>query len=115
MGIFNFLAMADNYESRKVDRYDAPWGFVSTVYVNDASKPYETAVKHGDYNSGEMVIVETYDSKERAAEGHARWVATMTTDPLPDKLVDGSLAGVAELLDIFSGDNEWRLYERESN
>lgn len=81
--------------------------------MNDAAKPYETAVEHRDYNSGKMVIVETYDTKGEAAEGHARWVATMTTDVLPDKLVDRGLAGIAELYDALSGDNEWRIHKRE--
>lgn len=42
--MFNFLSMADNYESRKVGRFELTVGFVSTAYVNDADQDYETAV-----------------------------------------------------------------------
>lgn len=105
--------MANNYNSRKVGRFDADWGFVSTAYVTDASKPYETAVKHRDYNNGLMVIVEPYDTKEEAEVGHARWVQTMTTEPLPDQLVDRGLSGVSELVDVFDDEN-WRVFPRSA-
>ena len=112
MGMFDFFSMYDNYEDRKVGRYDADWGFVSTAYVNDAAKPFETAVQHRDYNNGKMVIVEPYDTKEEAELGHARWVETMTAEMLPERLVDRGLSGVGELCDVFSGD-EWRIFERQ--
>jgi hypothetical protein len=112
MGMFDFFLMADNYEQRKVGRLDADWGFVSTAYVNDADKPYETAIKHRDYNGGKMVIVEPYDTRDEAVTGHERWVATMTSPTLPDRLVDKGRAELAQLIDAFSGDNEWRIKER---
>lgn len=111
MGMFDFLT-ADSYEQRKIGRFDADWGFVSTAYVNDADKPYETAVKHRDYNGGKMVIVEPYDTREEALAGHGRWTAAMTGPALPDKLVDNGRAGLAQLIDVLSGDNEWRVKER---
>ena len=61
--MFEFL-MAAPYEDRKVARYDATWGFISTVSVNDGNQPYETAVEHSAYNDGDMVIVQAYDTKE---------------------------------------------------
>ena len=110
--MFNFLTMSD-YGSRKVGRHEADWGYISTAYVNDAEKPYETAVCHKDYNDGKMVIVEPYDTREEAETGHARWVATMTGDVLPDRLVDRGLSGVSQILDTLSDDNEWRIFGRE--
>jgi hypothetical protein len=113
MSIFDFFLMMDNYEARKIGKFDATWGFISTCYVNDADKDYETAVKHRDYNEGKIVIVETYDTHHEATLGHERWVTTMTSDKLPDKLVDSGSAGVAKMLDLCVGDNEWRIKERE--
>lgn len=113
MGMFDFLLMGDNYESRKVGRFDAEWGFISTAYVNDAEQPYETAVEHREYNNGKIVIVEGYDTRQEALEGHSRWVATMTAETLPDKLVDRGSAGIAQMIDLFAGDNEWRIKSRE--
>lgn len=115
MGMFDFLLMADNYEQRKVARFDADWGFISTAYVNDAARPYETAVEHRQYNDGKMVIVAAYDTKEEAQAGHNHWVRVMTADTLPDRLVDRGEAELAELVDVFRGDNEWRIKERSSS
>lgn len=89
--------MAGNYDSRKVARDEFPWGFISTAYVNDGSKPYETAVEHPDYNAGSMVIVESYDTKVEAKRGHKKWVKRMTGKPLPVILFDCCNAGVAQL------------------
>lgn len=108
MGMFDFFSMADNYEQRKVGRFDADWGFVSTCEVNDADKPYETAVEHPDYNDGEMVIVETYDTRDEAEHGHARWVDTMTAEVLPETLRDNGSAEIAMMLDAVAGDDDWR-------
>src|SRR4051794_13089256 len=95
--MFEFLLDAGNYESRKVGRNDFDWGFVSTAYCSDGEMPYETAVEHVAYNDGQMVIVENYETAEEAAEGHDRWVKTMTADDLPEKLVDCCNAGIAQL------------------
>jgi hypothetical protein len=115
MGMFDFLSMAGNYESRKIGRLEAEWGLVSTAYVNDADKPYETAVRHRDYNDGKIVIVEAYDTREEAATGHERWVATMTSDRLPDRLIDRGESGLSQLVDAFGDDNEWRIKNRITN
>lgn len=97
--MFNFLLDAGNYESRKVARYDSDGLMVSTARVSDGAQPFETAVRHPSYNEGKVVIVEAYDDHASAQAGHNRWVALMTSEALPDKLVDccnseiGSLAG----------------------
>lgn len=109
----NILEMFGDYERRKVGRFDAEWGFVSTAFVTDADKPYETAVKHRDYNYGKIVIVEAYDTKEQAEAGHAQWISTMTTQPLPDFLVDKGESGISQLCDSFSEDgDDWRVKPR---
>lgn len=95
MSDFFGLGMIGSYKSRKVDRFEADWGFISTARVTDGSKPYETAVQHKDYGDGNMVIVECYDTKEQAQAGHVKWVGIMTSNP-PDELVDCNNAGLAQ-------------------
>lgn len=78
-----------SYDKRKVARYDGDGWFVSTALVYDHEGPqYETAIVHPEYNGRNHVIVEVYPTKEKAEEGHERWVETMTDDELPDELVD---------------------------
>ena len=97
-GMFDFFMDVGNYDARKVDRYEADGFFVDTCACSHGSKPFETAVEHPDYNDGEMVIVEAYDTKEEAQAGHAKWVKRMTADVLPEQLVDCQNAGLAGLL-----------------
>src|SRR5688572_17740829 len=105
--MFNFFQMGGTYESRKVARDDYGWGFISTAQVNDGSKPYETAVKHTDYNDGSMVIVENYDTKGEAQAGHAKWVTTMTAKTLPKTLVDCANADIAQMCEAIGGKMEF--------
>ena len=96
--MFDFLGMAGNYEDRKVDLHtDGDDIMVSTVYVTDGRKDYETAVQHPEYNNGGMVIVECYDTKEEAQAGHNNWVIAIRDEPLPDKLVDCKNAKISQL------------------
>ena len=112
MGLLDFLSMADNYEERKVERYQEGDVFVSTAAVDDSSYPFETAVAHPEYNDGAIVIVENYDDRASAETGHNRWVKTMTADDLPDELVDIGGADIATMLDAVSEDDTWRRYKR---
>ena len=94
--MFGFMDMMDNYESRKVGNNKLPNdGFVSTARVTDSSKPYETAVKHKDYNDGQIIIVEMYDTIEEAKIGHKKWKTIMLNTNLPNQLMDVSTAKVA--------------------
>lgn len=95
--MFNFIDMMGNYDSRKIDRYEEDGLKISTAEVTDGNQPYETAVSHILYNDGEWVIVEDYETREEAQEGHDKWVKTMTTDVLPKELVDCCNAGVSQL------------------
>lgn len=71
--------------------------------MSDSLHPYETAVGHPEYNNGEWVIVEAYDTEEDARNGHEKWVKTMTGDSLPNELKDVSTATLARMLDEFDG------------
>lgn len=87
--MFDFLFMADNYEDRKVDNTVLDGSTViDTCAVNDGSHPYETGIQCPKYNKGDWVIVEAYDTKEEAQKGHNKWVGIMSSDKLPEKLVD---------------------------
>lgn len=93
-GIFDWLLDAP-YEDRKVDKYEKGDLFISTVEVSDGNKPFETAVAHPKYNSGKIVIVEAYGTREQAIKGHKAWTERMTTKPLPIKLTDCLNAKIA--------------------
>jgi hypothetical protein len=90
------LDMMGNYETRKVGRFDQGEIVVSTARVTDGNQPYETAVVHPEYHGDKFIIVEAYDTIEQARVGHAKWVKTMTTEPLPDQLVDCCNAEIAQ-------------------
>jgi hypothetical protein len=96
--MFDFLNMMNNYESRKVGRWDNDDGtrMVSTASVSDGIREFETAFKHPDYNEGNSIIVEAYDTKDEALAGHEYWVKVMTDGPLPDELVDCANAHTAQ-------------------
>ena len=78
MGLFDFLEMSGNYEERKVANYSEGKLVVDTCAVTDSSKPYETGITHPDYKDGDWIVVELYDTKEQALEGHDKWVKKMT-------------------------------------
>lgn len=99
--MFEYLMMAGTYDSRKVDRSEFDWGFISTASVNDGEHPYETAVKHKDYGDGKIIIVEAYECIVQAQAGHKKWVKTMTAKRPPAKLTDCVNAGVAQFAKAF--------------
>ncbi len=86
--------------SKAVGVYTCKDFIVSTMKVHTllAGKPFETAVSHLSYNGGNWVIVEEYGTKAKALAGHRRWVATMTGNKLPDKLVDVGTSAIAKIL-----------------
>lgn len=98
--MFDFL-FADDYENRKVDRYEVGDLFIDTASVNDGQKDYETAVEHPDYHDGKMIIVEAYDTKEEAQVGHNKRVKIMTTEPLPDIISDCGNSQIQQLGELF--------------
>lgn len=110
LGLFSFMGMFGNYEQRKVDRYESPGIdglMVDTCAVTDSTWSYETAVMHPAYNDGKWVIVEGYETKEKAQTGHKRWVKKMTSKRLPKTLRDVSTAEITKLRSAIGGD-DWR-------
>ncbi len=110
--LFDFLEMANNYEQRKVARYEKGNVMVDTAMVSDAEQPYETAVAHPQYNEGNMVIVELYDTKEEAEKGHKKWVKIITNKKLPNELKDVSSSKISKVSDKIGG-KDWRIKKRK--
>lgn len=102
--LFDFVKDIGNYQKRKVGHDKFPWGMISTALVSDGKKRYETAIEHPEYRGGKIVIVEAYDGIEIAREGHAKWVALMTADKLPDTLEECCNSSIEQLLKEFSED-----------
>ena len=88
MWAMDMWSMAGNYEQRKVDRFEKDGMTIDTCSVTDAPHPFETGIEHPEYKYGSWCIVEYYDTKEEAQEGHNRWVAKMTAKELPEYLDD---------------------------
>jgi len=99
--MFNFMSMADNYEDRKIDRFNGEDFTVDTCSVNDSDQPYETGIQHPKYNDNAWVIVEMYETKNKAKKGHDKWVKIMTKNILPKELKDVSTSEIAKLLNSF--------------
>jgi len=105
--MFNFLSMANDYSDRAVDRYEADGMIIDTAYVTDGDKSYETGICHPEYNKGNWVIVEAYDTKDEAKEGHSKWVAKMTSANLPASLKYCQNAGISQLFGDVDGSLEF--------
>lgn len=102
--MFDFLSMADDYEERKIERFEGLGMVIDTCRVTDSDDPFETAVQHPNYHDNDWVIVETYSDKDSAVEGHKKWVDIMTTNP-PSALVDVSNSTVYNMLKDMQGGN----------
>lgn len=111
--MFDFFSMEGTYNTRRIERYEEGDVFVSTARVTDSDKPFETAIAHPAYNGGKLVVVELYDTRDEAQQGHERWVEKMTAKTLPDELTDVSAAGIALLVEFLSTDPKWRTYQRK--
>lgn len=98
MDITKILAMAGNMEHRAVCQSQKGATFVSTAEVYDGAQPFETAIETPERNGGKMVIVEAYDTREAASDGHARWIAAIDAGALPNPLVDVANSECAQLL-----------------
>jgi len=105
---FNFIDTDfgfEPYEERKVDNFkDEKTGLtVDTCTVPDTDHPFETGIKHPNYNDGNWVIVEEYDSKEEAQKGHDKWVKTMTAETLPSEIKDVSTSSMSKFMALVAG------------
>ena len=106
------MDMLGNYEQRKVARYEEGELVIDTCSVTDGNKPYETAVAHPQYDNREFIIVDAYDTREESLAGHENWVSKMTTEPLPNELVDCLNSDVAKLANMAGVEH---IYKRSVN
>jgi len=88
--MFKFLEMMNNYEERNVKNTEVGKAIIDTSAINDSSKPYETGIQHPEYNKGDWIIVELYNTKEEAEKGHYKWVQKFSGKKLPASLIDVS-------------------------
>ncbi len=88
--MFDFLNMLGNYEERNIDKYknEKIGLYIDTSEVTDKEKQFETGIKYPDYNENYWIIVESYDTREKAQKGHCKWVKRMTKRKLPIELMD---------------------------
>ena len=94
--MFDFLLDMGNHEDRKVATHQDDDLVIDTCAVSDGRQPFETGICDPRYNDGSWIIVEGYDTRTQAEEGHARWVEVMTKNP-PKSLRDCANSRVAEL------------------
>jgi hypothetical protein len=98
LDIFSFFDDIDNYEERKVNNFKSKDLTIDTCAVSDGFKPFETAISHKEYNSGNWIIVEAYSTKRAASIGHNKWIKIMTSDNPPIYLEDCLNAKIANHL-----------------
>ena len=115
-GLFDFMDMADDYEERKVARFEKSFGgkgknqiIVDTCSVTDSDLPYETGISDARYNNGKWIIVEMYSTKKEAKIGHRKWVELITSKCPPAKLQDVSTTASSKLIDVVKGTKDWRV------
>jgi hypothetical protein len=110
--MFGFLSMANDYESRNVANTEIGGATIDTSAVTDSARPYETGIKHPRYNDGSWIIVELYDSKEKAELGHKKWVELFSRDELPPRLADVNESDISEMFGGI-GRGEYELCPQE--
>lgn len=103
--MFNFYLDAYNHNERNIGNFKNDDGVVDTCAVSDGNQPYETGIKHFQYNKGEWVIVEAYSTIQEASVGHDKWVKMLVDGTLPNPLVDCNNAVIQQLYtDLFGND-----------
>ena len=77
LNLFSIMSDYGSYENRKVNRTNINDYVIDTAYASDYG--YETAIwKNGQHD---MAIVERYAYKNKAIEGHNKWVEFCKTNP----------------------------------
>lgn len=103
-----------NYEQRKVETTRINNAIIDTSMIMDSSSPYETGICHPDYNQGDWVIVELYDTKELAKIGHKKWVKLFSLEQLPTYLIDANRCIINDITEVITGQNLNRIYKKNN-
>lgn len=107
--MFDFLEMCGNYKERVVANDIINGVTIDTAAETDSDQPYETGINGKMYNGNEWVIVELYDTKEEAINGHKKWVELFKKE-FPETLTDVSSSTICKLANLFR-DNP-RIYSK---
>ena len=104
----------NTYEDRKISRYEQDGLFISTAMViDDEIYPFETAIKHADYNKGELIIAEQYKTLEEAENGHKKWMKAFSSEPFPEYLIDCYAGFIGKsMLKLEIVDIDTRIYRK---
>lgn len=109
--MFNFLNMLDNYDDRKVNRFENEDMIIDTCGVTDGDNPYETAIAHFLYDDKNWIIVESYETIDEAKKGHEKWVKLMIENP-PEYLRDCCNSAISKFVERF-GDETILIFYRQ--
>lgn len=97
--MFSFLLDAGNRESRLIKNDKVGEATIDTCRVSDGKQPYETGISHPEYDSGQWIIAEAYNTPDAALKGHKKWVKIMSAKKLPKEIPDCNNALLTTLLD----------------
>lgn len=111
--MFGFLDMMGSHSQRKIANDEVDGGVVDTCAVTDSAKPFETGIAHPAYNDGEWVIVELYDTREEAEEGHRKWVKVM--EGRPETLIDANQSEMGGFVDALGGNSHETHQRKQEN
>ena len=80
-GVLNFISALSSYTGYDKDRYsdEVCGSMVDTVVAKDTGK-WETGIER-PVDSHDGVIVEQYQDRDAALEGHKKWVELLTNNP----------------------------------
>ena len=86
--MFEWLDMIGNYEQRKVANFKNDIFEIDTAYVTDRTQPYETAIRHKNFNYNNWIVLGWSSTKEQAQEDHDKWIERFLNSPYPEKITD---------------------------
>ena len=78
--MFEWLDMMGTYEQRNVANFKNDIFEIDTSYVTDRRDPYETAIKHKNFNGGDWIILGWRKTKAEAQMYHDYMVKKFTDD-----------------------------------
>lgn len=85
--IMELLANRIPYKDRLIENTKINDAVIDTIEIIECRNIYETAIKHPNYNDNDWITVEFYKNKNKAIEGHFKWVKRISKK-LPDMLID---------------------------
>ena len=103
--MFDFLDMVGTYESRKVENTEVNDVVIDTCMVTDSTQSYETGICSKHYNDNQWIIVEQYDDKIQAEEGHKKWVKVFGKE-LPKTIKDVSTCTISRIAKMFEKEED---------